>query len=222
MKRLLSETVDSMGEAIGRFPWNDSVAYGDWLAQTYFYVRHSTRLLAAAAGRFGHDPRGNALHHRFGQHIGEEDRHELLALHDLKNLERGSVETYGELPSTRSFYEVQYSKIAMQNPLALFGYILPLEVTVAQHGRACYEKVRAAHGAKCASFFKVHVEDDPDHVEKAMAALEGLSEAEETMIRQSIEQTGFLYCSIIRQILERSTASKSAVVPPRPIVTASS
>ena len=29
--------------------WSDPDIYGNWLAQTYYYVCHSTRLLAAAS-----------------------------------------------------------------------------------------------------------------------------------------------------------------------------
>ena len=41
----------------GLFPWTERAAYVGWLAQTYYYVRHSTRLLAAAAARFPHGGR---------------------------------------------------------------------------------------------------------------------------------------------------------------------
>ena len=51
--------------ATDRFPWEERAAYADWLAQTYYYVRHTTRLIASAAARFPIDERGNSLHHRF-------------------------------------------------------------------------------------------------------------------------------------------------------------
>jgi pyrroloquinoline quinone (PQQ) biosynthesis protein C len=207
MKKLLSQAVQTMGDASNAFPWKDPAAYSDWLAQTYFYVRHSTRLLAVAAGRFGHDPRGDALHHRFGHHMGEENRHELLALNDLKHMKTGTIELFTELPSTRSFYEVQYAKVVMQDPMALFGYILPLEILSAQHGRAACDAAKAAFGAPCVSFLKVHVEEDADHVEKALQALEGLSAREESLISASIEQTAYGYRSMLEQIVERSRAN---------------
>jgi pyrroloquinoline quinone (PQQ) biosynthesis protein C len=207
MKKLLSQSVQMMGEATAAFPWRDPAAYSDWLAQTYFYVRHSTRLLAVAAGRFGHDPRGDALHHRFGHHMGEENRHELLALNDLKHMKTGTIERFTELPSTRSFYEVQYAKIVMQDPNALFGYILPLEIASAKFGRAACDAAKEAFGAACVSFLKVHVEEDPDHVDKALQAVEGLGGREEALIAASIEQTAFGYCAMLEQIVERARTS---------------
>src|SRR5690606_24416532 len=86
MKQLLERCTLQMKTAGEKFPWTSRKVYGDWLAQTYYYVRHSTRLLAAAAARFPLDERGSALHYRFAAHIGEEKRHEQLALHDLQQL----------------------------------------------------------------------------------------------------------------------------------------
>ena len=86
MKATLDSAVSAM-DARGRsFAWTDRAAYAGWLAQTYYYVRHSTRLLAAAAARFPHGRAGDTMHHRFGAHIGEEKRHELLCVRDLQAL----------------------------------------------------------------------------------------------------------------------------------------
>ena len=102
MKATLDACVSEMAAAGELFPWTKRAAYMGWLAQTYYYVRHSTRLLAVAAGRFPHTRQGDTLHLRFGAHIGEEKRHELLCVRDIQAL-GGSIEAIAEQPTTRMF-----------------------------------------------------------------------------------------------------------------------
>ena len=61
MKDVLARSIDELSRSLERFPWTDRDAYCEWLAQTYYYVRHSTRLLAAAAARFACDDSGDTL-----------------------------------------------------------------------------------------------------------------------------------------------------------------
>jgi thiaminase len=184
----LETSVADLTRAIDRFPWENKAVYADWLAQTYYYVRHSTRLLAASAARFPYDPRGNTLHHRFGAHMAEENKHELLCTHDLKVL-GDSIDAHPEHASTRMFYEPQYFKIEHQDPIVLFGYILPLEAIAPLQGKLVEQKVTAKFGPKCASFLKVHAEEDVDHLEKALAMLAEVDEERKRLIVENLEQT---------------------------------
>jgi hypothetical protein len=202
MKALLSRCVDEMTAAIDRFPWTERKAYGDWLAQTYYYVRHSTRLLAAAAARFAIDDRGNALHHRFATHMAEEKSHERLCLHDLGRIDL-AIDALPEHPSTRMFYEPQYYKIEHQGPMVLFGYILPLEAIGPQQGKRVTDAVLAAHGAKAATFLELHTEEDADHLEKALAALDGLGAAERALVESNMAQTAYGYAAMLGDIRAR-------------------
>jgi hypothetical protein len=217
MKNALDESVELLGDGLREFPWHDPVAYANWCAQTYYYVRHSTRLLAVAAGRFGFDPAGDTLHHRFAAHMGEEKRHELLALNDLKAMKRGGLELYPELPSTRAMYESQYYKIEHVDPIALFGYILPLEVMSAKYGRIASEGALRAWGPRCATFLKVHVEEDVDHVEKAMAAVQGLSVERNELLARAFEQTAFSYCAVLRQTADAAKRISESRPAPSPV-----
>lgn len=202
MKSALESCVARLGEGLRSFAWRDRRAYGDWLAQTYFYVRHSTRLLAAAAARFGHDDVGNALHVRFGAHMAEEKRHELLAVHDLKAL-GFTVDEFAQRPSTRAFWEPQYYKIEHVNPVALFGYILALEAMSAAHGPWVYEQAATAHGAATATFLKLHAHDDEDHVQKAIAMLEQIDARGRADIEQNLEQSTFAYLVMLGELLPK-------------------
>jgi uncharacterized ferritin-like protein (DUF455 family) len=202
MKTVLDECMKRLDRALARFPWGTAEAYGDWLAQTYYYVRHSTRLLAASAALFPFDERGNAFHHRFAAHMGEEKKHELLALHDLKAL-GFTIDRFPELAATRMFYEPQYYKIEHQDPLALFGYILPLEAMSVRKGPWVRERVVESHGTNCVAFLHVHVEDDVDHLEKAFHALEAASEEQRRLIEENLDQTTYGYAAMLAEIPRR-------------------
>jgi hypothetical protein len=199
MRALLSTCVERVSSAIDRFPWESRESYADWLAQTYYYVRHSTRLLAASAARFAFDPRGNALHHRFAAHMGEEKKHELLAAHDLKELGT-SIEMLPERSSTRLFYEPQYYKIEHQHPIALFGYILPLEAVGPLCGSKIMGRIAGSHGSKCTSFLKLHAADDVEHVEKALEMVAGVPADERIIIEQNVRQTTYAYVAMLVDI----------------------
>lgn len=200
MKQLLERCTLQMKTAGEKFPWTSRRAYGDWLAQTYYYVRHSTRLLAAAAARFPLDERGSALHYRFAAHIGEEKRHEQLALHDLQQLGFTLAE-FGERHTTRMFYEPQYFKVEHQAPSVLFGYILPLEAIAATQGKFISAAVSQAFGPKCDAFLKVHGEDDVEHLEKALRILETVPADEQELVSQNLSQSTFAYCQILEEIV---------------------
>src|SRR4051794_14890478 len=74
--------------------------YARYLVEVYHYVKHSTRLLAAAAARLG--PERQPLFARFIEHAQEEAGHEEWALSDLSALgiEREKVVNSVPLPST--------------------------------------------------------------------------------------------------------------------------
>jgi hypothetical protein len=203
MKTVLANCVVDLTRAVDRFPWNNRNAYANWLAQTFYYVRHSTRLLAAAAARFPYEPRGNTLHHRFAAHMGEENKHELLALHDLK-VTGSLIESWPELPATRMFYEPQYFKIEHQDPIALFGYILPLEAIAPLQGNRVAQTVTRAFGPNCASFLNVHAKDDVEHLDAAFAVLSDLDESRRRLIEENIGQTSYAYVTLLEGIRNQS------------------
>jgi pyrroloquinoline quinone (PQQ) biosynthesis protein C len=205
MKATLEACVSEMAAAGQAFPWTNRVAYMGWLAQTYYYVRHSTRLLASAAARFPHDRVGDTMHVRFGAHIGEEKRHELLCLRDIQTL-GGSLDSHPELASTRMFYEPQYYKVEHQAPSVLLGYILPLEVIAPQSGAQIVEQVTAAFGNKCARFLQVHAAEDVDHVQKALALLDALPSIERELIEQNMKQTALGYTNMLAAIVQHAAA----------------
>src|SRR5581483_4051800 len=133
MKSVVDDCLLQLGRALEIYPWHDKIAYGDWLAQTYWYVRHSTRLLATASGRMPLDAVGDAMHLRYAKHIGEEQKHEKLCIHDLSALGL-SLEALPQRTSTKMFWEPQYYKVEHEHPSVLMGYILALEALACVKG----------------------------------------------------------------------------------------
>lgn len=203
IKKVLNFEQQLLNRVTGEFPIQNKLHYGNWLAQTYYFVCHSTRLLAAAASRFGTER--NDLHLRFLEHTREERGHENLALNDLSQLGL-SIEQFPELPATQAFYQTQYYWIEHISPVSFFGYILCLEAFSIGGGNAIYEGACQAFGEKAAVFLKVHVKEDVDHVEKAFQQLEQFAPAERQAIIGNLKLSCDLYAKIYEAILRSAPA----------------
>jgi thiaminase len=175
--------------------WENKDTYACYLAQTYYYVAHSTRLLASAASRFSQEEAH--FHRRFLKHCQEENSHEILAKNDLEKLGY-KLSDFPELEETRMFYEAQYYKVEHLDPISLLGYILPLEIIACTECPKLYHFVRNIWGEKCASFLKVHGEEDPDHVDKALELLNSLSPSRLKIIEENFKQTVKAFSMLLR------------------------
>lgn len=182
MQELFNERQRELREVVNQFPWEDSERYRDYLAQTYFYVRHSTRLLAAAACRF--PVQMEELHHRYLKHAREENAHDVLALRDLSAM-GGHLDHYPEKSWTQMLYQPQYYQVSFVDPTCLFGYIFALEGVAHISGEEVYERLQKTYGGKGTSFLKLHSKEDHDHIEKAFKGIAGLDEARQELIREN-------------------------------------
>lgn len=194
-------SLEIMSAGIRNFPWDDKRAYAEFLAQTYYYICHSTRLLAASAARFSQEDQG--MHKRFLHHTDEENSHELLALRDLQKLGY-NIKDFPEMVQTRMLYEVQYYKVEHCDPAALMGYILALETLAGRDFKWLKEKVTGLYGKECAKFIQVHADEDPDHIEKAVAVIEKLKESRLEQININIEETAVCYNNMLLAAQVRS------------------
>jgi hypothetical protein len=194
-----SSSVASMSQAIRNYPWENKEAYAQFLAQTYYYICHSTRLLAASAARFSQADQG--MHKRFLHHTDEENSHELLALRDLQKLGY-QIKNFPETAETKTLYEVQYYKIEHIDPAALMGYILALETMAGNDFKWLKEKLTCLYGKECVKFVQVHADEDPDHIEKALKVIEGLSPERLPCIDINIRQTALCYSSMLESAVE--------------------
>ncbi len=194
-------------KAVDEFPWGEKSSYCQFLAQTYYYVSHSTRMLAVAAGQLNLED--EFLHHRLLDHAREEKSHQLLAKHDLEQLGQ-VIASFPELPTTNAFYEPQFYKILYKDSTALFGYIIMLEGLAVRKGAAIYRTAAAAFGDKAATFLKVHAEEDVDHLEKAFKYVAKFSDKQIELVGQNLQQSCSSYALFLEGIKHSHFKAKAA------------
>ena len=186
-----------MKSAIENFNPKKKDHYAQFLAQTYFYVSHSTKLLAFAAGLMNKED--ETLFRRFIKHISEESSHEVLAEKDLNDLSF-SLTAFKELPATKMLWETQYYKIQHEDPASFLGYILILEAFACHCFPNFLEKIDQAYEGKAHRFVKLHAEEDPDHIEKAFDVIDRLSEERKELVRINMNQTAKAYTMMLESI----------------------
>ena len=197
-ERILVLELEKSMEQIQKYNWENREFYADYMAQTFYYVRHSTRLLAVCASRLSYE-KEQEIHLRFIKHLAEESNHEKLALNDLKNL-GFSINDFPELSATRLFYEPQYYKIEREKPLALMGYILFLEALAQQVCPLLTKKINEYHGKRTATFFHVHGEEDPEHVSEALKMIKTLDTPNLQAIEANLVQSAYAYSQMVNEL----------------------
>lgn len=205
MQRKIKSDIERVARRYREMNWDCKEVYADYLAQTYHYVAYSTRLLAYAAGNMKLED--DVFFKRFITHITEESSHEKLAKRDLKNLGY-QLEDYSELPETACFYETQFYKIQHVDPLSFMGYVLLLESVALTECPPLTEKVNELYGNKCLSFIKLHGEEDPDHVEKALQVLDELPKERVEALTQNLHQSANTFIAILDAIEERQLSNQ--------------
>jgi hypothetical protein len=172
------------------FPFEHREFYGDWLAQTYYYVRRVSHVLAAAASRTPIER--SALHDHFLRGITEEKDHAVLALEDLKDLGVG-IERFPEHPLTKAYYQTLFHMIEHAGPESVLGYFFVLEGVAGTDGRKLYERVDREYRGKAQAFLKEHIMLDADHYPRALRLLETLDDAQLAVVSESTTLAGPLY-----------------------------
>lgn len=187
-------------------PWSQKEIYAQYLAQTYYYVNHSERLLALAAARLNNED--SLMQRRFFKHLSEECAHDKLLLRDLSAL-GFELADFPELPETKMFWETQYFKIEHQDAAVLLGYIYFLEDLACTICPELTKMLTNLYGSKCVVFLKLHGEEDPDHVEKAYDQIKSLSPERQVLISSNYEQSAIAYHQVIAACI-RGASKKAA------------
>lgn len=193
---LMDKYLKMIETTFAEFPWEKQDFYTTWLSQTYYYARHTTRLLALGAARcaFTEDP----FHNRFLEHAKEEKGHEKLIILDMKSFDM-KPEDFPEFPSAAALYQSQYYWMQNDSPLAFFGYVLALEAIGARLGPALNQKVESAYNKKATHFVRVHSEEDIEHVEKALENIAKLPVPMQEIVMKNMEQTFYHYDSAMKE-----------------------
>ena len=205
LKNEIKECLGRLSAEVKQFPWEDKTAYAHWLGQTYYYVCHSTRLLALAASRF----EDQKLHNRFLDHLREERGHEKIALLDLKEL-RVAIHDIPCFPETHAFYMTQYYYLEHADPTSFFGWIFSLEGTAAQEGGSLCSRVKKAHGEQAANFLKVHATEDISHLEKAYDAVKEITPAAWPKLVENLNVSAELYTGFLNRCSSAEKSRRSA------------
>lgn len=193
----LDEHTESISKTLKSLPLSNPLVYGCWLAQTFYFVQHSTRLLSLAASRCGNQQ--ELFHQRFLSHSVEERKHDLLAKQDIESL-GFTMAQFPEFAETQAFYRTQYFTIEHISPLAFFGYILLLEGLAIKKGRELFDMVSKHHGAASCRFLKIHIKEDEDHFGKALEQLSQLPPNTLKEIEANLHYSAQMYHHIIRNL----------------------
>lgn len=180
-------------------PWTNKQFYLNWLCQSYYYVSHSSQLLALCAA-YAKDLN---QHKFFLKHTNEEKGHEVLASNDLKKL------GYNELPYkeniyTQAFWQTQFYQIQHLRPTAFYGYAMFLEALVIDVGPQILNTLEKHFPQGSYSFLKVHCHEDLGHVDENYKILNSLSELEKNEILNNFKMSKEIYMSMLRSISNRN------------------
>jgi Iron-containing redox enzyme len=178
--------------------FKDKEVYGRWLAQTYYFVCHSTPLLGYALPYL----KNRDLQHHFEHHLGEEERHDMMAKKDLEKLGY-SLSDFPEYSETQAFYQSQYYRINFEGGTSLLGYILFLEGIAVSWGREGHEHIKDLYKGSTL-FLKVHAEEDPHHVTEAIKAIESLSGDQQEAILANLTYSFEAYMNILKRIRQEA------------------
>lgn len=207
MREKIWARIDQLCEAMDQVNWDDPQIYGAYSAQTFYYVSHSTRLLALAAAHLPlHEEKA---HQRFLKHITEENRHEVLASRDVTAL-GFEMTDFKELDALKAFYKIQYYYVQNVSPWSLLGDIVALEGLAVKRGQPLFERVSKAFGAKAGSFLKVHAAEDVEHVELALNMIDGLPAEEQAAIYENLQLSCYLYESMLKDLPQAYVGQGSA------------
>jgi hypothetical protein len=204
-KSLVEKEMETTRPIILSYPWEDKACYGMWLAQTYYMVAHSTRLVALAGACCPLER--NDLHARFVDHAKEERGHEKVAIADIKSL-GFSLEDFPKVYASQAMYQVQYYWIQHVNPASFFGYTYSLEMLAVKFGVQVFEKVLKAHGEKSVKFLKLHSEDDVDHMDTANKLISKLTPEEMKYAMDNLVLSAQLYRQMLIEGQKISSTTK--------------
>lgn len=182
--------------------FTDREFYADWLAQTYYFVCHSTSLLGYALPYL----KNPTLKARFEKHIGEEDRHEFMAKKDLEKL-GFSLEDFPEHAETQSLYQSQYYRIQFEGGTTLLGYILFLEGLAVHWGKPVMALIETLFKGSTV-FVHVHATEDPHHLVEAIESVALLSQHEQELIRRNLRYSRDMYKHMLNAILAKKEMAK--------------
>lgn len=193
--------IDLLSQKFDLMDLTDSNIYQEFLIQTFYYVRHSTKLLALAIARFSWEE--DSIRYRFETHISEESHHEKLILMDLKYLGNCESQNWKEHTATKALYQAQYYNVEYLDPICLMGYILFLEGLAVRKGGPLCHHLENKFGPKGTTFLRVHSREDIDHLEQAFKTIDRLNPEKIKLISETFLETIYHYERFLESVQEK-------------------
>jgi hypothetical protein len=206
----IDRDIQRIHETIRAYPWSNARAYAQWLAQTYFYTRHASRVSAHAAMRT--PVMRPELHDHLVRTINEEKDHPPMVLDDLRDLGFG-IDEFHEHPLTSAFYQTLHYQIDLVGPFALIGYFFVIEGSAARDGKELLDKVRESYDGKGLSFLEEHVIADALHYPAAQAFVRSLADEELAIVARCGTQAASTYRYMVRAIHDELSVARDDVLP---------
>ena len=183
-----SKTVSKLSAAFMDQPWTDKMFYANYIAQTYYYIVHTTKLLQAAKDAATDPELAECIAH----HLAEERGHEKWAQNDLKAL-GFDLKDFPESAVIKQMYGDIYTGIQKSGPAAIFGYAIALEGLSAKVCPMLAPTLHASYGKKAATFITSHAKIDQEHAAESFSILKFFDEAGLRVIADHIVLTEKTY-----------------------------
>jgi hypothetical protein len=190
LRKSFTDAIERLDELYDGYPFDQELPYATWLAQTYYLVTHTTRLLGVAASLF--PPDQDALHRACLKGLREENGHDLLAKKDLEVLGY-ELAQLPELPSTVATYAHQYYRAHHCGPASLWGYSLMVEGLASLKGKKHHARMEAAHGKRAVNFMRVHARVDHGHFEAGLKEIQHLDRKTLVSILDNLEHSTAIF-----------------------------
>ncbi len=196
IRDLYRENMDSLWTTFNQLDFSDREIYGLYMEQVFYLATHATRLLCRAASHLGVEDQ--KLHRKFVVHALEEVDHEALARADLRYLKREPVNIMAEAKEIIRLQLEWIDKV----PLSFYGYVVILEGLALEAATDVYETALKNFGPRAVTFLKLHIAEDPDHVDKAFEMFDDLDEEALESVRINMNQSTDLYKKMMLSIKE--------------------
>lgn len=204
--RVLDKEVPKLAKTFLEFPWENEECYSHYLAQSFFYVTHSVKLLKYAAEKTQNQDLKSCLLH----HIEEEVGHELLAKNDLQRLGY-NLNDFSEDPLTERIYQRIYEGIDRHGPAPIVGYAMALEGISALSCPGIARKLEARYGKQKSTFISLHAMVDQEHAKEGIEILKHFSDDELKVIEHYMRDSISIYTEFLNHLSARSRTYQVSV-----------
>lgn len=176
--------------------------YAALLRETYHYTKRSPIIQSSAIPHFQVSHRD--LVKPFLKHASEEEWHYKLCKTDLDNLgySTETLDATNPIPATEGYLGFIFNRITFVNPLAYLGYLYNLEFMAIELGPEFIGQIakNLNLSKNQLSFFRVHTEEDQDHVQELAKLVDKFVNSEKD--RREIIYTAETATALYAQMME--------------------